>query len=167
MFCQQCGATCAEGAKVCETCGAILNKVDTAQPVNQTERPTIPAPNMPPMYQPVQQQPVNYVTYAAAPQQQQPVAPNGQPVKPPQPGNGFAIAGMICGIAGIVLCCYGFIPAILGIVFGVVAKKKGNTSGMATAGVVCGAIGLALAIVIILIYVVGIGCVVATDGYYY
>ena len=64
---------------------------------------------------------------------------------PAKPGNGFAIAGMVCGICSFFL--FGVVLGILGTVFGVVAKSKGSTSGMATAGIVCGIIGFVLAII--------------------
>ena len=72
---------------------------------------------------------------------------NAQPqaAKLAKPGNGFAIAGMVCGICSFFM--FGVILGILGTVFGVVAKSKGSTSGMATAGIVCGIIGFVLSII--------------------
>lgn len=64
---------------------------------------------------------------------------------------GRAIAALVCGILGIVgswipvVCYFTFILAILGIVFGVKAKKiaveNNEPTGMATAGLVLGIIG--------------------------
>ena len=63
----------------------------------------------------------------------------------PGANNGMAIAALCCGIGGF-LC---IIPAILGIVFGVIAKNQIRDSngmqrgdGMATAGIVLGIIAL-------------------------
>ncbi len=80
----------------------------------------------------------------------------------------IAIAALVCGILGIV---GGFIPvvnyftlvlAILGIVFGVKARKQSaeaqdGKQGMATAGLVCGIVGAAFG-------VVGIICVLCAAG---
>lgn len=63
--------------------------------------------------------------------------------------NGLAIAALVCGICGIVL---GWLPvpfvglvllvlSILGIVFGIKARKVCPSKGMATAGLVLGIIG--------------------------
>jgi hypothetical protein len=62
---------------------------------------------------------------------------------------------MVCGIAGFTCC---FVPSILGIVFGFIARnriKKSNGTlqgaGMATAGIICGLVAVALFVVYILI----------------
>ena len=47
-----------------------------------------------------------------------------------------------------------FVTGTLGIVFGAVAKKKGNRSPMATAGIVCGVISLLLFIVFTVIGII-------------
>lgn len=72
----------------------------------------------------------------------------------------FSIAALICGIVGII---GGWIPvvqyftlviAILGIVFGVIGKKKskeaGEATGLATAGLVLGIIGTALCLIMVI-----------------
>ncbi len=78
--------------------------------------------------------------------QQQPYAGGYQPQMPgapiEEPGKGMAVASMILGI--ISFFCFAVITGILAVIFGAVAKSKGNRSGMATAGIVCGAIALAL-----------------------
>jgi uncharacterized protein DUF4190 len=75
----------------------------------------------------------------------------GRPV-PTGPNNGMAIAALCCGIAGF-LC---IIPAILGIIFGFVAKSQIRASGflqrgdgMATAGIVLGIVWIVLSVVLI------------------
>ena len=107
-----------------------------------------------------------YVPAAGAPQDYNPnpgYDPNAggyyaQPQQPAKPGQGFAIAGMVLGIASVVpfLWYFSLITGILGIVFGMVAKNKGNRTGMATAGIVCGIIGVSLFLLVILI---GASCV--------
>ena len=66
--------------------------------------------------------------------------------------NGMAIAALCCGIAGF-LC---IIPAILGIIFGFVAKNQIRDSGytqrgdgMATWGIVLGIVWIALTILLV------------------
>ena len=78
------------------------------------------------------------------------------PNQPQNDGKGLSIAALVMGILGIV---GGWIPivgyfttvlAILGLVFGVIGRKKsaaatGKPSGLATAGLVLGIIGCAFA----------------------
>lgn len=84
---------------------------------------------------------------------QAPVQPQ-QPVygyqAAPQPAKGLAVAALVMGILSFFL--FPIVTGLLGIIFGGVAKSKGNRSGMATAGIVCGIIGL-VAWVIMLIAV--------------
>lgn len=70
----------------------------------------------------------------------------------PGANNGMAVAAMCCGIGGF-LC---IIPAILGIVFGVIAKNQIRDSngtqrgdGMATAGIVLGIVWIALTVILL------------------
>ncbi len=88
--------------------------------------------------------------------------PNFMPPQPPtgpmNDGKGMSIAALVCGILGII---GGFIPfvsyfttvlAVLGLIFGVIGRKKstlayGKASGIATAGLVLGVIGVAFAVI--------------------
>ena len=80
--------------------------------------------------------------------------PGYQP--PPKRTNGLAIASLVCGICGFLY----LIPAILGIVFGVIAvrqinrdRTEGKTTdgkGMAIAGIATGVAWLVLVLIIIL-----------------
>lgn len=83
-------------------------------------------------------------------------------------GRGLSIAALVCGILGIVgawipvVCYVTTVLAILGLVFGVIGRKKstaacGKASGMATAGLVLGIIGVAIA-------ALGIICTIACVG---
>lgn len=90
-------------------------------------------------------------------------APYGAPygyIPQPQanPNNGFAIASLICGIAGILLCCCygaGAVVGIVGIVLAVMSKKQNaeKMSGMAIAGLVCGIIGVIFSAIWIIYYI--------------
>jgi hypothetical protein len=79
--------------------------------------------------------------------------PGGAPGGQPQ-GNGMAVAGLVLGILGLVLCwasILGWILALLGIIFGGLGMSKANKiggkgKGMAVAGLVCGVLGLILGI---------------------
>ena len=60
--------------------------------------------------------------------------------------NGFGIASLILGICSIAICCcygVGAVPAIIGLILGILQNKK-NANGIATAGIVLGIIGILL-----------------------
>jgi lysylphosphatidylglycerol synthetase-like protein (DUF2156 family) len=96
------------------------------------------------------------------PQPPQPPQPAQPPVPPGVPGqtNGMAVAGMVCGILGVVLFWFPYLSIILGIlalVFGFVGRSKavqlgGVGAGMATTAIITGAVAI-VAGVIFLIYV--------------
>jgi xanthine/uracil permease len=72
----------------------------------------------------------------------------------------MAIAGLVLGIAALVLCWipfFGYVPAVLGIVFAAIGLKAANRGrpgkGMAIAGLTC-AIIAAIATTAISVYVV-------------
>lgn len=130
MYCENCGTKNEDSARFCENCGTEMPATTTAEYIPPVQNPAPAAP--------VYSIPVQYV-------------------RPVQPGKGFAIAGMVCGIIALCLLSYSIILGILGIVFGAVAKRKGFTGGMATAGIVCGTISLVLFffIFVIILSVVG------------
>ena len=69
----------------------------------------------------------------------------------------MAIAGMVCGIVGLVLFCIpilAWILGALGIIFGSIATssaKDSSSRSMATAGIVCGGAAIVIGIVIFII----------------
>jgi len=76
---------------------------------------------------------------------------------PPATTNGFAIAAMVLGIVGFVVCGVG---AVLALVFGYKARREIDESGgrqkgrgMAVAGIVLGWVWVGLLVVIVLIAV--------------
>ena len=86
------------------------------------------------------------------------VMPNNYQVPPQEQqksGNGMAIAALVLGIVGLLLCCLntyvGIVVGIVAIVLGVMARKKDPHSGMALAGMILGIITVALALICIII----------------
>ncbi len=89
--------------------------------------------------------------------QQQP--PQWQPPHAPMnDGKGLSVTALVMGILGIiggfipVVCYFTTLCAILGLIFGVIGRKKskliyGKASGIATAGLVLGIIGVAFAVI--------------------
>lgn len=106
-------------------------------------------------------------TPPAPPTYQAPPPPGAPPAYYPQatgPKNdGMSIAGLVCGISGLTLigCGIGLIPAILGVVFGVIGMKKVDASGgalkgkgMALAGAICGGVATGLFVLYIVIVII-------------
>jgi len=83
------------------------------------------------------------------PAQTMPYAPIPTPPES-RPGYGLGIAGLIIGIAsGVCLLVFPFIvpiPAILGLVLSIVAKKQG-AGGLAIAGIIISAIATVISLV--------------------
>ena len=82
---------------------------------------------------------------------------NGGMPQEPKQSSALAIVSLVCGILSIV-CCYctmgiTIIPAIVAIICGAIALKKGQSKGLSIAGLVCGIIGLLLS-ASMLIYVI-------------
>ena len=86
--------------------------------------------------------------------------------------NGFAIASLVLGIVAIVFSFIGLsipfelIIGIVGIVLGVVAKKK-NPTGMATAGLVLSIIGTVLCALIFIACAACVGAIGSAAGSLY
>lgn len=78
----------------------------------------------------------------------------------PKKTDSFAIVSLVCGICSLVFgCCLyvvTWIPAIVGLVFGILSIKRNQNGnkGMAIAGVILSALALLLAIVFIIFAVV-------------
>ena len=74
---------------------------------------------------------------------------------PYKQGKGLAIASMVLGIVSLTIgCCsgIGFICALLGFIFGIIAQKK-NRCGMAVAGIITSVFGMLWGLIIILLMV--------------
>ena len=86
-----------------------------------------------------------------------------QPVNaPPAAGQNktLAIVSLISGIAGLTICCGWFLPSLLGVVLGFMAKGKASQNpseyggaGLALGGIITGAIGIVGGIVAWIFYV--------------
>ncbi|MGN0536936.1 MAG: hypothetical protein ACI4M3_03035 [Acutalibacteraceae bacterium] len=82
------------------------------------------------------------------------------------PGYGFGIASLVCGIIAVVLSFVGgsgLIPAILGVIFSVMSGNRSATvglprNGMATGGLICSCISLALSLLVLLSCITCFGC---------
>lgn len=72
----------------------------------------------------------------------------------------LAIVSLVAGIAGLTICCGWFLPSLLGVILGFMARSKANQNpaeygggGLATAGLVTGVIGIVGGIVAWIVYV--------------
>ena len=100
---------------------------------------------------------------------QQPVY-NAQVMPEKKKAPAFAITSMCCGIASIVLCCFGILGLACGIcaiVFGILSMKKEapNGKGMALAGLICGGIGTFLTLAVWISSCVCTGCLGSGSNY--
>lgn len=97
---------------------------------------------------------------------------NPNPQQPVEPSKGKSIAALVCGILGIVgsfipiVCYFTLILAILGVVFGMQARKEcgPNNSGLATAGFVLGIIGLCFAAIGVICAICAVAAVGSLGG---
>ena len=117
-------------------------------------------------YPPAPQQPPAPPAPPAPPTFQAPGAPPAYYPQATGPKNdGMSIAALVCGISGLatlVLCGIGIVPAILGVVFGIIGKKKVEQSGgalqgrgMALAGAICGAVAIGLFLIWLVLVLLG------------
>jgi Domain of unknown function (DUF4190) len=86
-----------------------------------------------------------------------PMPPYYQPVYQQRRTNGLAIAAMVCGICGFVY----LVPAVLGIIFGIIALRQVNRDrndgrGMAIAGIVTGSLWL-IGFVVLIVAIITVG----------
>ena len=125
MICKKCGLELEENAIFCSRCGS---RVD-AQEQNNAQNTYYTPPYNNQYNQP--NQPYNqYPNNSYQPYTQSTSAP----------GQGMAVASLVMGIMSLII--FAIIAGPLGIIFGSIAKSKGNTSGMATAGIICGICGI-------------------------
>lgn len=64
---------------------------------------------------------------------------------PPPKAEGLAVASLVLGIVGLVFsAAFGAVPALLGLIFGIISRAKGNTSAKSVVGIVLSAVALVL-----------------------
>lgn len=146
MYCKNCGTDVTEGTKFCPNCGKPVDQPQQAGAVQpqmpvQPQQAYIPEP---PVNQNAQQAPQPMAYSYAASESAQIAAENG--------GKGANVGALLCGIIGLILSfiagpTFGVIGSgialvlcILGIIFGISAKK-GSAGARGTGGMVCGIIG--------------------------
>ena len=122
--------------------------------------------NQYPNYQPPQQPPQQPVP---PPVYQQPVYVNA----PAPDGKGMAIASLVLGILAVVIPYAGTACAIVGLILGIMGKKKmdeaGAPSGMAMAGIILSIIALVASIIITVVCVSACNAVTSSlpSSYYW
>ena len=151
------------------------NQYQPQQPVQPDYNQYQPQqPAQPDYYNQYQNNPVQPYDYNQA-GYQQPEYQQGN-VYNPVPAEGptgaakvFSIISLICGILSMICCCYGFIPAIPGIVFAAIAKAKfKGKNTMATLGLVFSIIGCVIAVIsLIIVIVTGVFENSSSYHYYY
>ena len=103
-----------------------------------------------------------------------------EPMQNPQyqPGSGIPAAGqnktlaiisLVAGILGLTLCCGSFLPSLIAVVLGFMARGKANQNpaeygggGLATAGLATGVLGLVGGVVVWILYVFYFAAIMAT-----
>lgn len=80
------------------------------------------------------------------------------------PSQVLAIVSLVIGILSL-LCCAWFLPGIIAIVLGFVARSKANSdpanyggAGLALGGIITGALSLVIGVIVVILYVfMGVG----------
>ncbi len=160
MTCPKCSAENVPGSLFCAVCGTALEEpaqndaaVESAATLSDSSEPAAFNFNDPysqPTSNPAYGVPAYGTPAYGAPAYGTPAygAPTGDSSK-----NWAGIAGMICGIGSILLCCTiigGIVLSIVSVILGVIGLKSAK-KGMAIAGIICGALGLVASVAMILI----------------
>lgn len=130
--CPQCHRDCADDMIVCPNCGYLFSAAQSSGGWQQN----------PP--------------YGDAQNNGQPLG-SGYPSYQDVPKDGLATPSMVLGIIGVVFSCclIGVIPAIIGLIFGIIAKLRtartgARGSGLALAGIILSSVALAIFIVVLI-----------------
>ena len=108
---------------------------------------------------------------AASSFQDQPGGTNMQSPPPAAAGQNktLAIISLVCGILGITLCCGTFLPSLVGLILGFMARSKANSdpmhyggAGLALGGLITGALGLVGGIIVWIVYVLYFAAIMAS-----
>ncbi|ADU26039.1 DUF4190 domain-containing protein [Ethanoligenens harbinense] len=133
--CPQCHHDCADDMIICPDCGYLFS---ATQPPNDWQQ------NPP---------------YQSAQNGGQPFGNgyNGYPPYQNVPKDSLATPSMVLGIIGVVAsCCFiGVIPAIIGLIFGIISKLRiartgARGSGLALAGIILSSVAIAITIVVLI-----------------
>ena len=157
MFCKKCGTQFVEGTAFCSSCGTATDSPESVRSVaqlGQQASPTQPSASrsgyVPPSHSYTPQPQFEYQQYP-------------QSVSTSYPGKGMSIAAMVLGICSLVIPYAGVAIAIVGLILGVLGKKKcteaSTPSGMAQAGIVMSIIALAWSILLVILCASCIGAV--------
>ena len=103
--------------------------------------------------------------------QNQPGGKNMQSPPPAAAGQNktLAIVSLVCGILGITLCCGTFLPSIIGLILGFMARGKANSdpvhfggAGLALGGLITGALGLIGGVIVWVVYLFWAAAIMAS-----
>ncbi len=93
------------------------------------------------------------------------------------PGYGYGVGSLVCGIVGLVLAFVGgsgLIPSIIGLILAIMSGSRSATvglprNGMATGGLVCSLISIGLSLIVLISCIATIGCAIcsAPASYWY
>lgn len=139
-FCPNCGASIDGDRKTCPSCGTLL--ID-----DRTEQNTGAVP-------PLEQSP--YSQQGGIPGFNNPAYYDyyNRNVKRTGGYDGCAVAGMVLGIISIILCCFSWVDAALGvtgIVLSVFGMKSCKFKGCAVAGLICSIAGTLLGLLMLIV----------------
>lgn len=81
---------------------------------------------------------------------------------PSSDGSGFSVAALVLGILGL-LIPFSFIFPILALIFGIIGASKGGKKGCGIAGIVLGSIAIAIGILFIILVIISVISLEATD----
>ena len=100
--------------------------------------------------------------------------PGGTTMQSPPPAAAgqnktLAIISLVAGILGLTLCCGTFLPSIIGLILGFMARGKANSdpahyggAGLALGGLITGALGLVGGIIVWIVYVLYFAAIMAS-----
>ena len=121
------------------------NSAEEGQASQQPVQQLVQQPFQQPMQQPVPSPGVTYQYYQYAPV-------NPAMINQQNTSDGFAVASLVCSIAGLVSCCT-VIPSFLAVIFGAISKAKNDgtrPTGLSTAGLILGILGIIFNLLILL-----------------
>jgi len=154
MKCEKCGYENEALARFCSECGAemrveseVMDQANEVPPIEES------APEEPGAgdEQGCYEMPDTSAAQAEAAPAAAPAAAQAS-AQAAVPGQGMAIASLVCGVFSFVCC--GFLMSVLAIVFGFVARSQGFKKGMSTAGIACGIVSLVLWAVMLIVFTV-------------